>query len=452
MKKILTLLAIALAALTSCNEKEKVEQEYIWLEIQQVDNGWLYEDIEAFGDTEKSISIVAYGEGYEGYAESIQEESDWIISCDAEWCHFDYELKETYERSYNTLILDFICEDNTTGEDRVATITVSVKDATYEIEIRQLGVPSVTVSTPGTLIQELADNGLLYATSLKISGVLNDKDLEAIKSLRETEVLDLYEAIIEDLPDEIFYENEVIKRIKLPKTIQVIHPKVFAYSSLEYIYIPKNIQKIEDGVFNPNPYSYYDYATGAFSEAPLREIEFESDSKLEYIGDGAFTGCGIRSSYQTVDGDTRYYSELNITMPASVEHIGSYVFGDTPNFFADVNLEFENNSRLRYFGKSSSSETDSDASKYAAYCSWDLTLDLRNCKNVEYIGSIKVPTLQAFTNLMVAYIGNSVPPKFEGLDKYPDDNAYLYVPSGCVGVYYEADGWKEFDKIEEIEQ
>lgn len=447
MKKILTLLAIMLIGITSCEQNE-IAEEYIYLLLDlptSYINGWDGEPLHAFGDTEERMfRIVAYDDyvNDHNFTNSNLSESDWSVSCDAEWCHYKFTV------GTSTASIEFTVNDNDTGEDRTATFTISAKGQSITVEVEQLGIPLVMVSTPGTLIQELADNGLLYATSLKISGVLNDKDLETIKGLRETEVLDLYEAIIEDLPDEIFYRNEAIKRIKLPKTIQVIHPKVFAYSSLEYIYIPKNIQKIEDGVFNP----YYDYATGAFSEAPLREIEFESDSKLEYIGDGAFTGCGLRSSYQTVSGDTRYYSELNITMPASVEHIGSYVFGDTPNFFADVNLEFENNSRLRYFGKSSSSETDSDASKYAAFCSWDLTLDLRNCKNVEYIGLIKVPTLQAITNLMVAYIGNSVPPKFEGLDKYHDDHAYLYVPSGCVGVYYEADGWKQFDKIEEIEQ
>lgn len=443
MKKILMLVAVALILITSCKQEKIIEDGFYLALVFPTEWEWEGEPLQAFGNAteEREFHIYAYKDVYNSFFYDLSE-NDWSVSCDVDWCHYKFG-----SNMFLASIV-FSLDDNDTGENRTATFTISAKGQSITVEVEQLGIPLVMVSTPGTLTQELADNGLLYATSLKISGVLNDKDLEAIKSLRETEVLDLYEAIIEDLPDEIFYENEAIKRIKLPKTIQVIHPKVFAYSSLEYIYIPKNIQKIEDGVFNP----YYDYATGAFSEAPLREIEFESDSKLEYIGDGAFTGCGIRSSYQTVGGDTRYYSELNITMPASVEHIGSYVFGDTPNFFADVNLEFENNSRLRYFGKSSSSETDSNASKYAAYCSWDLTLDLRNCKNVEYIGLIKVPTLQAFTNLMDAYIGNSVPPKFEGLDKYSDDYAYLYVPSGCVGVYYEADGWKEFDKIEEIEQ
>ena len=430
MKKILTLLAIALATLTSCNEKEKVEKEYIWLDIQQVDDGWWYEDIEAFGDTEKSISIVAYGEGYEGYAESIQEESDWIVSCDADWCHFDYELKETYERSYNTLILDFVCEDNTAGEDRVATITVSVKDATYEIEIHQLGVPSVTVSTPGTLTQELADKDLLYATSLKISGELNDKDLETIKGLREVETLDLTDAVIDDLPDEMFCMNETIKRVKLPETIKVIHPRTFAFSSLEYIYFPASIETIEDGDLYADEYVWAHY--GAFACTNLATIEFAPNSKLNYIGVCAFAGAG---RYEF--GEDRYI--LEIILPKSVETVADNAFdgnskGNAHSGFydfrnPDVDVYFETGSKLKSFGEVSLLNS--------------LTINAENATMVERMGSLY------YTDYVYVTIGTQIPPKFQGISA---NYSRLYVPKGCVGAYYEADGWKDFKIIKEIGQ
>lgn len=456
MKKILTLLAIALATLTSCNEKEKVEKEYIWLDIQQVDDGWWYEDIEAFGDTEKSISIVAYGEGYDGYAESIQEESDWIVSCDADWCHFEYELKESFysDASYNRLILDFICEDNMTGEDRVATITVSVKDATYEIDIRQLGVPSVTVSSPGTLTQELADKDLLYATSLKISGELNDKDLETIKGLRDIETLDLTDAVIEDLPDEMFYRNETVKNIRLPRSITTIHPATFTYSSLEYVYFPANIEKIEDGGLQT---SNNFIAVGAFSETPLRAVEFEVGSRLAYIGDGTFTGCGVKDSYESIGGETIYYSTLNITLPASVEHIGSFAFGGTrwyetgSGLYAGVEIKFEKDSKLRNFGKASSDDV-ARRGNYAVDCACGFRLDLSNCRNVGYVGRLDAHLVGAGVNTASMKIGSTTPPECQGVSVRNDRTSHLYVPKGCVGVYYEAEGWKNFDKIEEIGQ
>ena len=458
MKKILTLLAIALAAFTSCNEKEKVEQEYIWLEhwnYEYADDEWYGTYINAWGDTVKSIYVAAYGEGYDGYAESIQEESDWIISCDADWCHFEYELKKSFylDASYNRLILDFICDDNTTGEDRVATITVSVKDATYEREIRQLGVPSVTVSAPGTLTQVLADKDLLYATSLKISGELNDKDLETIKGLREVETLDLTDAVIDDLPDEMFYRNETVKNIRLPRSITTIHPKTFTYSSLEYVYMPANIVKIEDGGRD-----YSDYIViGAFSEAPLRAVEFEVGSRLAYIGDGTFTGCGVKDSYESIGGETIYYSTLNITLPASVEHIGSFAFGGTrwyetgSGLYAGVEIKFEKDSKLRNFGKASSDDV-ARRGNYAVDCACGFRLDLSNCRNVEYVGMLDAYLVGAGVNTVSMKIGSTTPPECQGVSVRNDRTSYLYVPKGCVGVYYEAEGWKNFDKIEEIGQ
>ena len=438
MKKILTLLAIALAALTSCNEKEKVEQEYIWLahwDYEYADDEWYGTYINAWGDTIKSIYVAAYGEGYDGYAESIQEESDWIVSCDADWCHFEYELKKYFysDASYNRLILDFICEDNTTGEDRVATITVSVKDATYEIEIRQLGVPSVTVSAPGTLTQELANKDLLYATSLKISGELNDKDLETIKGLRDIETLDLTDAVIDDLPDEMFYMNRTVKKIRLPRSITTIHPKTFTYSSLEYVYFPANIEKIEDGGLKDDF-----IAIGAFSEAPLRAVEFEVGSRLAYIGDGTFTGSGVQGSYIMSSGELLYkYATLNITLPASVEHIGSFAFGgtswyrDESGFDARVEIKFEKDSKLRYFGKASSDDV-ARRSNYAVDCTCGFDLDLSNCKMVEYVGILDAGGLGDESITMK--IGNNMPPELEGAS-LRGGRSYLYVPKGCVGVY-----------------
>ena len=455
MKKILTLLAIALAALTSCNEKEnEVKQESIWLEhlwdYEYADDEWDRTPIEAFGVTAKSVYIVAYGEGYDGYAESIQEESDWIVSCDADWCHFEYET----QNAHRILILDFICDDNIADEERKATITVGVKDATLEIEINQLGVPSVTVSTPGTLTQELADKDLLYATSLKISGELNDKDLETIKGLRDVESLDLTDAVIEDLPNEMFYRNETVKNIRLPRSITTIHPATFTYSSLEYVYFPANIEKIEDGGLQT---SNNFIAVGAFSEAPLRAVEFEVGSRLAYIGDGTFTGCGVKDSYESRGGETIYYSTLNITLPASVEHIGSFAFGGTrwyetgSGLYAGVEIKFEKDSKLRDFGKASSDDV-ARRGNYAVDCNCGFRLDLSNCRNVEYVGMLDAYLVGAGVNTVSMKIGSTTPPECQGVSVINDRTSYLYVPKGCVGVYYEAEGWKNFDKIEEIGQ
>ena len=47
-------------------------------------------------------------------------------------------------------------------------------------------------------------------------------------------------------------------------------------------------------------------------------------------------------------------------------------------------------------------------------------------------------------------IGTQIPPASSGVDS--GASSYLYVPKGCVGAYYDADGWKEFETIKEIGQ
>ena len=316
---------------------------------------------------------------------------------------------------------------------------IQLDNKRHEIAITQPGISEVVVSVPGTLTQELASKDLLYATSLKISGKLNDKDLETIKGLRDVETLDLTEAIIGDLPDEMFYQNKTIKNIKLPESISTIHPHTFAFSSLEYVYFPANIEVIEDGETDYNN-SYNWFRSGAFANTNLRTIEFATDSKLRYIGDYAFAGAG--EEYYWSYNDTYSYT-LDLTLPASVETIandafcfntrGSHDAGNYESRCPDINISFEKGSKLKSFG--------------STFLLDYLSLDAGNCTMIESVG-----TLDADSVTMT--IGTSTPPRSSGvsINSYLGGRSSLYVPKGCVGAYYDADGWKEFETIKEIGQ
>lgn len=446
MKKILLFALLLLAMCFASCEKENIDSKQdfsislLW-DYEYASDEWQGDPIKAFGDSEKSVYVQA-----QSYNQSALPQFTWNVSCDKDWCHYEYTpLWDA------VLELKFTCDDNTTEENRTAAFTINAGEKSLQISVEQLGTPSVTVSTPGTLTQELANNDLLYTTSLKISGELNEKDLETIKGLRDVEILDLTDAVIDDLPDEMFYGNETIKNIRLPRSITTIHPKTFTYSSLEYVYFPANIEKIEDGGLLIGNF----IAIGAFSEAPLREVEFENNSNLEYIGDGTFTGCGVKGSYESIGGETIYYSTLNITLPASVEHIGSFAFGDTSwykddsGLYAGVKITFEKDSKLKYFGKSLSD--DFARGNYAVDCACGFYLDLSNCQKVEYVGMLNAAMVKNDSRASMK-IGSTTPPECQGVKVGNDRSSYLYVPKGCVGMYYEADGWKEFDKIEELEQ
>ena len=436
MKKILTLLAIGIVGLTSC-KKEEPEIIDVWFEEYQL-LGLSYKDFDdpyppigSGRDLYRARGIQCIFSGYNLRAYGF--DATWSVSCDADWCHYKYELlgdptnDNTYPGSDDRIIcpleLSVTVDENATGETRYANIDLTCNGNPFTVTITQLGVPSVTVSTPGTLTQELANKDLLYATSLKISGELNDKDLETIKGLREVETLDLTEAIIDDLPDEMFCMNQTIKHVKLPETIKVIHPRTFAFSSLEYIYFPAGVETIEDGEGYTNEYSWVHY--GAFANTNLITIEFAPNSKLKYIGEYTFAGAG--KEYLSYDDFT-----LNVTFPASVETIADYAFccnryGTSKMREPDVYVYFETGSKLKSFGR-----TD-----YLDY----LSLDASNCTMIEFVGHLHADGV-------TMEIGTSIPPRSSGVNAR---SSYLYVPKGCVGAYYEADGWKQFDIIKEIE-
>ena len=364
-----------------------------------------------------------------------------IVTCDKpSWFEYTYEVSFSNGQYIDVRIDYHITESNETGESREVTVLIQFdSDQQHKITFTQPGFTEVIVSTPGTLIQELADNELLYALSLKISGELNDKDLETIKGLREISTLDLTDAVIDDLPDEMFYQNETIRNIKLPKSITTIHPKTFAFSSLEYIYFPSNIEVIEDGETNYNN-SYNWYRSGAFANTNLRTIEFATDSKLRYIGDYAFVAAG--EEYYSSYSNTYSYT-FDVIFPASVEKIGSDVFsynsrGNTVGVDyelrkAYIRIAFAKNSELTSIGSISNRE--------------GISIDASNCAKVKYVGSLS-------GNSISVKIGTQIPPQCGGVSLSSPSglgHSYLSVPKGCVGAYYDAEGWKEFDTIKEIE-
>lgn len=420
MKKILLFaLPLMVMCFVSC---EKESRTPYFSQHSYKEEGY----INAFGGQGYSLTTYSCAANYNS--------DNVIVTCDKpSWFEYTYEVSR--EATYINVRIDYhITESNETGESRDVTVLIQVGSGLqHKQTFTQPGITEVIVSTPGALTQELADNELLYATSLKISGELNDKDLEIIKGLRKISTLDLTDAVIDDLPDEMFYQNETIRNIKLPKSITTIHPKTFALSSLEYVYIPSNVEIIEDGEIN---YNYNDEPlryTGAFANSCLSTVEFAPDSKLRHVGSCAFAGAGKERSID--DYGDMYCEKLEIVFPASVETIGAYVFrsnthnGSYDDRFTNVSVSFEEHSRLKTIGS------------IGAY---HLSFDAGNCTMIESFGDISDNT--SFYVAMT--LGTNVPPVCGSVS----GGDYLYVPKGCVGAYYEADGWKEFETIKEIGQ
>ena len=422
-------MAIAIVGLVSCKNEMKISDSYFIFG----ENLHILDPIPPFGaekDLYRECELQCIFSGVNLTVNAFDD--TWFVFCDANWCRYEYTTDSFLRGGGHCVVcslkLSVTLDENTTGKERDANINITCNGQPFQLTITQLGAPEVIVTRPGTLTQELANKDLLYSTSIKISGELNDKDLETIKELREIETLDLTGAIIDDLPDEMFYMNETIKQVKLPETIKVIHPRTFAFSSLEYIYFPASIETIEDGEYDSqNTWIFI----GAFANSSLTTIEFAPYSRLKYIGDYAFAGAGKERYTYDGEGEKIYCEELEIIFPASVETMGDGVFSSNTNNYlyntsrlTDVSVLFEEQSLLKTVG-------NIDA--------YSLDFNARNCQKLQSFGTI-------VSDIMT--LGTHVPPICRGYVV----GSYLYVPKGCVGAYYDADGWKEFETIEEIGQ
>lgn len=135
----------------------------------------------------------------------------------------------------------------------------------------------ITTSAPGTLWKQLSEDQWNNITQLRITGPLNDKDLQSLFSIRKhLYSLDLTEAAIEHIPE-----------------------RTFSGFYLRYVALPRSLKTIGTNAFSPN--------------AQLTEVVF-GDSIRE-INANAFYGCDIQS----------------LSLPSSLRRIGRSAFANNTN-------------------------------------------------------------------------------------------------------------------------
>ena len=190
--------------------------------------------------------------------------------------------------------------------------------------------------------------------------------------------------------------------LSIPESVRALGPSIFSYSiTSETITISKNIEYIGDNVFyktetikrfevdENNPYySSDEYGVlfnkdktvlisypvaseiteytipasvktikySAFSGCQnLRYVDFEEDSAMIILGNGAFSNCSSLEGITLPEtlkeiGDSAFYSCTslkNITIPENVMKVRGYVFNNCESL---ETVEFAENSNLRYLG------------------------------------------------------------------------------------------------------
>ena len=235
---------------------------------------------------------------------------------------------------------------------------------------------------------------------------------------------------------QMFYNCSSLERIEIPASVETIGSSAFeGCSSLTTVTFEKGSQlkTIRFGTFQncaalesiTIPSSVDSVSWSIFEDcSSLKTVTFESGSALKSIELQMFYNC---SSLERIE------------IPASVETIGSSAFEGCSSL---TTVTFEKGSQLKTIG-GQDGRAFSDCPKL-------MTVDASACTNVDKIRE------HAFYNskeLKLFMIGTATPPKCEE-EAFSNINpdAELKVPHGCVEAYRNAEGWKEFANITELDE
>lgn len=187
----------------------------------------------------------------------------------------------------------------------VNRVIVSVSDGTQTI-MTAISVSgkegfdgsTITVATPGTLADLLADYDKTTITELTVVGNLNSQDIDTLNGLPNLSVLDMEQVNLEELLSQAFRYNGSLTLVKLPQSLKVIGYGAFwMCQNLKKIIWSENIEKISNQAF---------YCCENLSGDLILPDHIVS------IGSGAFYQCN------NLNG--------NLVLPMSVETIGSSAF------------------------------------------------------------------------------------------------------------------------------
>ena len=200
-------------------------------------------------------------------------------------------------------------------------------------------------------------------------------------------------------------------------------------SALTSVTIPNNVKYIEDGENAlylgccERPNLSYIEGKGLFYDCPLETAYIGRDLSYGSLHSAANSGYSAFSKNTTL---------TNVVLGDSVTSVGMYAFKDCPKL---SNI------------KISDSVTSIESYAFQG-CKGVTSLAIPN--NVTHIGDY---VFQDCNSLESIYVMAETPPSVSS-DSFTDSNyiiSTIYVPTGCLEAYQNADVWKEFWEIKEFD-
>lgn len=310
----------------------------------------------------------------------------------------------------------------------------------------------VTVGVPGSLGDSILFKveNFVDVQSLKVSGSLNNTDLNLIKNnLSHLKELDIENTNVTEIPDNLFSQHSALELIKLPSGLKTIGEYAFNLcTSLDNLELPASLTTIKTNAFRDcdNLTEIYlneglkTLASSAFySCGNLKYVKFPST--LITISSSAFKDC---SKLEKVDfSDGLYYIEGQAFSFCS--KLDNIVF---PNTLYYINSEaFFQNTSLRNIVFNEGLYRIYDNAFYHCDALTEVTLPstlvLAYESPFDYCDNLKKVTC---LSLDPPHMTDQIP---YGVDM---DGRELYVPALAISTYKQHETWSKFPTIKPIDQ
>lgn len=305
----------------------------------------------------------------------------------------------------------------------------------------------VTLDTPGSLGVEVLYkvDKLSDVKHLRVNGPVNSDDWVTIKNMSAIVSLDLSGTNATAVPQSQFYNYIGLNYILLPPTLTSIGDNAFRNTGIAEVTIPASVKSI---------------GTECFRESKsLVKTDFESGSRLTYIGERSFYRCSALTAIAIPDGVTAVpgssfcecSSLAEVKLPASVTSIGDYAFYRTALQLIDLpdNLTTISNDAFNSSGLTSVVIPDRVSSMGSGcFCNCSQLTDITLPASMHSYGSqfYNCPALARITCRTAtppAIAQNNDP--FSGCTKA---NVTLTVPEFAVVNFKLHSYWLKFGKIE----
>ena len=308
---------------------------------------------------------------------------------------------------------------------------------------------TIDVARKGEFAQtyiEKTDANWDIAMNVKVTGTLNETDLNNIKNITNLRKLDLSEAKFDKLPNSFLQNKTSLIEVVLPDNITEIESYAFnSCSRLEKVVAP-GVKIIKNSAF------YYCQS--------LTDIDI---SKFTYIGNNAFAECKKLCPTKLADdisylGESAFYRTgiTEITIPETITSLNSSLFYECskltkvtlPNSLVSIgNYAFYRCTMLQSIDIPESVVSIGYNAFYGCKELREITIP----SNVQSIGS---SFISACDSIMTVKCKSIVPPTTggnftNGLDL---NHCVLYVAPFAIDAYREADNWKDFYIIKPLNE